>query len=144
MRCYRKDVSGGAPVPLTPAGVTRGWSARDGRTILVRMGERQWHVIVGGAQGRPVPGDHADDNVVGWSRDSQSVFVRSSNEVPALIDRIDLTTGARTNVREIMPPDRTGVMMINLGRFVNDGQIFSYDYWRQVTKAIVVTGVPMH
>jgi hypothetical protein len=69
--------------------------------------------------------------------------VRASTEVPAQIDRIDLTTGARTHVREIMPPDRAGVMMVTVGRIINDGQHYTYDYWRQVTKAIVVTGVPM-
>jgi len=143
-RCYRKDVSGGASVPLTPAGVTRGWSARDSRTVLARMGERDWQLFDGsGGPGRLVPGDHANDEVVGWSRDARSVFVRASTEVPAQIDRIDLTTGARTHVREIMPPDRAGVMMVTVGRIINDGQHYTYDYWRQVTKAIVVTGVPM-
>jgi hypothetical protein len=42
-----------------------------------------------------------------------------------------------------MPPDRAGVMFVNVGRIVNDGQAYSYAYWRQATKAIVVTGVPM-
>ena len=42
-----------------------------------------------------------------------------------------------------MPPDRAGVMHVHIGRMVNDGQNYSYDYWRQVTKAIVVTGAPM-
>ena len=109
------------------------------------MGEHEWRVFDGtGEAGRPVPGDHADDVVYGWSRDARSVFVRSSADVPAQIDRIDLTTGARTHVREIMPPDRAGVMMVTVGRIINDGQHYTYDYWRQVTKAIVVTGVPMH
>jgi len=144
-RCYRKDVSGGAPVPVTPTGVTRAFSARDGRTILARMGKSEWRLFDGsGGAGRAVPGVLQDDTVFGWSRDARAVFVRSSSEVPAQIDRVDLTTGARTHLRELMPPDRAGVMMINIGRIINDGQTYAYDYWRQVTKAIVVTGVPMH
>ena len=31
----------------------------------------------------------------------------------------------------------------NVGRIVNDGQAYSYAYWRQATKAIVVSGVAM-
>ena len=111
------------------------------------MGEREWQLFDatrGQDQGRPVPGNHADDDVLGWSRDNRSVFVRPSSAVPALIDRVDLMTGARTHVREIMPPDRAGVMFINIGRIINDGQAYSYAYWRQTTKAIVVSGVPMH
>ena len=114
--------------------------------ILVRMGEREWQLFDatrGDGQGRPVPGNHADDEVRGWSRDNRSVFVRPSSSVPAQIERIDLTTGTRTQVREIMPPDRAGVMFVNVGRIVNDGQAYSYAYWRQATKAIVVSGVAM-
>ena len=29
------------------------------------------------------------------------------------------------------------------GVVINDGQAYCYSYWRQVTKAMVVTGVPM-
>ena len=146
-RCYRKAVSGGPATPLTPEGVSRGWTSPDGRTTLVHMGEREWQLFDatrGQNQGRPVPGNHADDDVLGWSRDNRSVFVRASSAVPAQIERVDLTTGARTHQREIMPPDRTGVMFVAVGRMVNDGQAYSYAYWRQATKAIVVSGVPMH
>jgi hypothetical protein len=90
-----------------------------------------------------VPGDHSNDNPVGWGRDSRSVFVRSSKAVPASIDRIDLATGARTHFRDLMPPDHSGVIAVIPGTLINDGQVYSYSYWRQVNKAMVVTGVSM-
>jgi hypothetical protein len=64
--------------------------------------------------------------------------VLGSNAVPTPVERLDLTTGARTRVRELMPPDRSGVMMILTGRVYDKAHI--YTYWRQVSKAVVVTG----
>jgi len=34
-------------------------------------------------------------------------------------------------------------MTIIPSRIVDDGRAYSYSYWRQITKAVVVSGVPM-
>jgi hypothetical protein len=108
------------------------------------VSDGHWQLLdVAGGPPRPVPGDHSNDNPVGWGRDSRSVFVRSSKAVPASIDRIDLATGARTHFRDLMPPDHSGVIAVIPGTLINDGQVYSYSYWRQVNKAMVVTGVSM-
>jgi eukaryotic-like serine/threonine-protein kinase len=143
-RCYQKNISGGPPVPVTPAGISRGWTARDGRTILAGNAQGQWQLIdLESKQTRPVPGDHVRDQVFVWSADHRSVFVRPSVAVPLRIERIDLATGTRTPAREIMPADRSGVMLVITSRIVDDGRGYSYSYWRQITKAVVVSGVPM-
>jgi dipeptidyl aminopeptidase/acylaminoacyl peptidase len=143
-RCYRKAMTGGAPVSVTPDGVDDGSPAPDGRTLLVEGSAGQWQLLdVAGGPPRPVPGDHSTDRPVGWGRDSRSVFVRSSTTVPASIDRIDLVTGARTHVRDLMPPDHSGVISIIPGTMINDGQVYSYSYWRQINRAMVVSGVSM-
>jgi hypothetical protein len=141
-RCYTKAVSGGPLQAVTPAGTTKGWTARDGRTILIGDVEGHWHVIdLANGQTRAVPGEHDRDIVLGWSQDKKSVFVRSSTAVPLSIERIDLAAGTRTRVRELMPPDRAGVMTVIPGRIVDDGRAYSYSYWRQLTRAVVVSGV---
>jgi hypothetical protein len=35
------------------------------------------------------------------------------------------------------------VIAVIPGTMINDGQVYSYSYWRQVNKAMVVTGVSM-
>src|SRR5262249_6926850 len=141
-RCFRKAVNGGQLEPLTPEGIVDGWPSPDGRLMLVKNAMRQWQLLdLTSGTVRDVPGDHGDDVVGGWSRDGRSVFVRASSRVPAQIDRIDLNTGVRTHVRELMPADRTGVMAIYPGPIVSDGQGYAYTYWRQSQKAIVVKGV---
>jgi len=143
-RCFRKDVNGGPLEPMTPEGIVDGSPSPDGRSMLVQNATRQWQLLdlTSGAV-RDVPGDHRDDIVGGWSRDGRSVFVRASSRVPAQIDRIDLITGVRTHLRELMPADRTGVMAIYPGPIVSDGQGYAYTYWRQSQKAVVVKGVPV-
>ena len=143
-RCYRKAITGGAPVPVTPDGVRGGSVAPDGRTLLVEVSAAQWQLLdVAGGSPRPVPGDHSNDTPVGWGRDSRSVFVRSSTAVPAPIDRLDLVSGARTHVRDLMPPDHSGVIAVIPGTMINDGQVYCYSYWRQVNRAMIVSGVSM-
>jgi serine/threonine protein kinase len=144
-RCYRKDAPGSAPVPITPENVIEGRPSLDGRTVLTVMPGGKWQIVdVADGSARPVPGDHSNDFVMGWGRGSRSVFVRGSTAVPARIERLDLATGARTFVRELMPPDRSGVTeILQSGAMINDGQAYCYSYSRQVTKAVIVTGVPM-
>ncbi len=40
-----------------------------------------------------------------------------------------------------MPPDRLGVMAVMVGSVSHDGHAYSYFYWRQTSKAIVVSGI---
>jgi DNA-binding beta-propeller fold protein YncE len=141
-RCYRKDLTGGTPAPVTPEHVARGWPAPDGRTILVATTSGAWQVVdVAGGPPRNVAGDHAIDRMVGWSRDSRAIFAVAGRVVPARIDRIDLSTGVRTRVREVMPPDRLGVVQIFIRKVFHDAESYIYGYTRQTSRAVVVSGV---
>jgi eukaryotic-like serine/threonine-protein kinase len=140
-RCYRQALGGGPLEPVTPEGVTSGLPAPDGRTVLGRTTTGSWELITGGVAVRPVLGTHADDQVVGWSRDSRAVFVQASTSVPARIERLDLLSGARTTVRELMPPDRAGVISVMPGAVLDDGRAYCYSYWRDVSTLVTVRGV---
>jgi hypothetical protein len=141
-RCYRRELAGGLAEAVTPENVTDGLPAPDGRTIAIRTtsGDRQV-VEAGGGQPRTIPGYQPQDRLVGWSRDSGALFVQAGNSLPAPLDRIDLASGTRTRVRDVMPPDRLGIMQVHVAAVSHDGQAYSYMYWRQTSKAIVVNGL---
>ena len=141
-RCYRRDLAGGQAEAVTPENVSNGEPAPDGRTIAIRTtaGDRQV-MEVGGGQPRAVRGYQAADRLVGWSRDSRALFVQAGNGLPAPLDRIDLASGTRTRARDVMPPDRLGIMQVHVASVSHDGQAYSYMYWRQMSKAIVVNGL---
>jgi Tol biopolymer transport system component len=143
-RCYRASLGGSAATAVTPDGTTDGWPAPDGRTLLLQTDKGVWQLadVESGAT-RVVPGDHVNDTVLGWTQDSRVVFVVESSTIPARTARVDLSTGARTFVRELTPSDRTAVMAIYPGRVVDDGRAYVYTYWRQAQRAIVVKGIPI-
>ena len=143
-RCYRRDLTGGKAEPVTPdnMNVVGGAPAPDGRTIALVMATGQRTIFqLGDSESRPIPGFQSQDRLVGWSNDSRAVFVHVRNTLPALIDRIDLATGKRTRIHEVMPPDRLGTMAVSIGRVSHDGQAYTYFYWRQSSKAIAVSGI---
>jgi serine/threonine protein kinase len=141
-RCYVRPVAARTPVPVTPPGVGAGRPSPDGRTILAQAPDGAWQLIdTTTLTARPVPGQYLETRVVGWSRDGGSVFVRAGSALPALIERVDLSTGARTRVRELMPPDRAGVIFVQPGQLLDEGRGYSYTYWRSMSTAVVVKGV---
>jgi serine/threonine protein kinase len=141
-RCYRRDLAGGQAEAVTPENVLNGLPAPNGRTIAITTTTRDRQVMeVGGGQPRAVPGYQRQDRLVGWSGDSRALFVQAGNGLPAPLDRIGLASGTRTRVRDVMPPDRLGIMQVHVAAVSHDGQAYSYMYWRQTSKAIVVNGL---
>lgn len=73
--------------------------------------------------------------------DGRAVVVQSGACIPARLERVDPTTGARTPIRELAPPDRTGVNFIAMSEWADDGRRYLYTYSRELSKLFVVTGV---
>jgi hypothetical protein len=142
-RCYRRELRGATPEPITPEGIATARPSPDGRSILTTTGG-VWQVLdLQGGSPKVVPGDHAADRIAGWSSDGRAVYVTRGLAVPALVERIDLATGARSPVRELMPPDRLGIIQVRPSRIFDAGKTYAYGYWRQTTKGVIVRGVRM-
>ncbi|HET9372755.1 MAG TPA: protein kinase [Vicinamibacterales bacterium] len=141
-RCYVRAADGGTPSPVTPPGIGIAKPSPDGRTILSPSSDGAWHVVDVATQvAHRLPGSFLAHRFAGWSRDGRSVFVSERQNVPTLIERVDLATGARTRVRELAPPDRAGVIAIIVALVRDDGQSYVYTTWRNQTTLVEVTGV---
>ena len=137
-RCYEQDINGGAPQPVTPEGVTFAWLAPDGRTLLAQTVPGTFEVLtIGSPSAGPARGLTSNDTVIGWNTDLTSVVVSVGASVPARIERVDLASGARTLLREIGPPDRTGITSVRVSQWIDDGRGYVYDYNR-VSDALFV------
>jgi Tol biopolymer transport system component len=141
-RCYVLDVAGSTPKPVTPEGVV-GTVAPDGRTLLLTLpdGTFQLASIDGGAV-QPVVGLRTEDIRIAWGRDSRSVFVQRGLEVPAIVERVELTTGRRTVVRQVAP-EGTGlgsVLTVTVSGWADEGRWYAYTYFGNEATLFVVSG----
>ena len=142
LRGYSQNIAGGPPTPITPAGVNAILPGRDGRTLLELTDAREFRLATDSSAGQPVKGLVAADVPLDWSRDGRSVFVQATNGVPAAVDRVDITTGTRTRVKSLAPPDPAGVVTVFAIQWLDDGAAYTYTYGRNLSKLFVVSGVP--
>jgi eukaryotic-like serine/threonine-protein kinase len=156
-RCYTWDVAGkglssgvptaptapSSPKPLT-ADCRDASVAPDGRTLLLTLPDGSWQLSSSdGGQPRPAMGLRPGDRPIAWSRDSRSVYVQRGREVPAFVDRVTLTTGARATVREIAPTDVPSLSAISVSDWMDDGRGYAYNY-TSVTSTLFLVSSAMH
>jgi len=142
MRCYEQDLSGGLPRPVTPEGTARGSISPDCLLILYSTPAGSWLMQpIGGGTARPVPGLTADDQVIRWSADGRFLYVSRSAEIPFRFERLDLASGRRDLIREVAPPDRTGVLSGTGAALADDARWYAYGYSRMTSQLFVVEGV---
>ena len=139
-RCYEQRVPSGLPKAVTPEGVTPGPLSDDGRTLLLRTTTGSYEAfVIGGGTPVPVKGITGEDIPVTWTPDRRAVVV-CTRDVPARLERVDVTTGVRTLVKELAPPDRAGVTSIAVTQWIDGGRGYVYGYTRNMSKLFVVRG----
>ena len=79
--------------------------------------------------------------ISGWGPDSVSLIVWDRNRVPALVEQLDLASGRRTELLELVPPDPAGVSGIQ-GVFVAlDGKTYAYNVVRKLSQLYLIEGL---
>jgi Tol biopolymer transport system component len=139
-RCYAQDVSGGPPRPLTPEGTSKGTVSPDGLQVLYSKPAGTFFQPIGGGTAQAVPGLTAEDQLIRWSEDGRSVDVFRPANVPLRFERLDLASGRRALVREIIPADRSGLLRIGASSLADDGSSYAYGYLRMTSQLFVVEG----
>jgi hypothetical protein len=141
-RCYVKDIIGGAVVAVTPENVTDAVLASDDRTLLIRRGSGAVQMTtLGGGAPTDVKGFAPDDDLLAWTPDRAAVIVVKLAEVPTPVDRVDPISGTRTRLKELGPPDRTGVQQTQSVYWLPDGRGYAYAFKRNLSQVFVVRGV---
>jgi serine/threonine protein kinase len=140
-RCYEQSLDG-VPKAVTPEGVVSAALSPDGRRLLAKDVAGAWQVVeLSNGAMEAARGLEAADLVAGWSRDASAAFASRIIEVPSRLDRVDLRTGTRTRLRELAPPDRTGVISISLNSVIDDARGYAYWYTRNLGTIYLVEGM---
>ena len=142
-RHYRVPLSGGAPVPVLPEGVVSALFAPDGKTAVGVTTDGGWALYpVDGGAARPLAALEDSDEPFAFSEDGRTVFVQRTGLIPAVVDRIDLSTGKRTPFRQFAPADRSGLVRLYVTGPVlkSDGSEYAYGYVKRPSVLFTVDG----
>ena len=83
-----------------------------------------------------------NDRLVQWAADGRSIFLARYFDVPAKVDRLDLTTGQREPWKTLVPAEPAGVVTIAPVRVSRDGGAYVYSYETILhSDLMVVSGV---
>jgi hypothetical protein len=141
-RCYIVDLEGGKPRPVTPEGITGMAVSPDERYVLAA--NRATHVAiypVGGGSPRTIPGLDSDFVPVQWSKDSSAVYGYRASEIPARVYRVDIATGKKTTVQELLMKEPAGVVTVAPVVIDSDASLFAYSYYQVLSSLYEVSGV---
>jgi Tol biopolymer transport system component len=140
-RCYAQGVSGGLPRPVTPEATMNGTVAPDGLQILYsKTGGGYFLQRAGGGTAQPVPGLTADDQVIQWGMDGNSVYVFRPATVPFRLERLEFASSRRVVIREGALADRTGVLWMPTAALTEDTKAHAYSYRRMTSQLFFVEG----
>ena len=94
-------------------------------------GQDHWLYPLSGGDPQPLAVLERTDRIVRWLPDARAVLVYHTNELPSRMHRVDLETGERKVVRELAPPDPTGICLIGRVHTSTDCKAHAYDYYMQ-------------
>jgi dipeptidyl aminopeptidase/acylaminoacyl peptidase len=144
LRSYVQDITGGAPVPLTPEHVWALAISHDGRQAAAisdkEAGVTLWS-IDGSSPPRRVAGSEAGDRPVCFTQDNSALWIFRRGEVPGRVIRLDLKNGKREVWKPLLPADPVGVYSIIELAITPDGKAYFYSYLRVLSQLYIVTGL---
>ncbi|MGO9126308.1 MAG: protein kinase domain-containing protein [Terriglobales bacterium] len=144
-RMFLMDLPQGPPRPITADGVGvvnyTHFVSPDGQSFLGLDSDRNSVVYsVQSGEGKPVPGLNPAEVAFGWTGDSKSVYVYRP-AVPAMVYRVELSTGHRQLWKELNPPDPAGINFIRTPHISADGKAYAYNYNRVLSELFLVDGL---
>ncbi len=141
VRLYVQDLGGGAPKPITDEGVNGSLIAvsPDGKQIaFVGADQKPALLMVDSGEIRPIAALGVGEAPIAWSSDGRSLFVYRLGEVPATVNKLELTTGRKQVIKQLVPPDVSGVTDISSILITPDGNNYVYEYGRTLSDLYLV------
>ena len=140
LRTYRVEVTGGKATPITPEGVDSLVLSPDGNELAAQD-------LSGNITVYPLQGEHLRTvpNTQGmiplsWSSDGGYLLTTVSDELPARILRVEITSGKQQLVRQFVPSD-SGVYVIWSIRVTPDGTTYAYSYRQTLSTLYIAQGL---
>jgi dipeptidyl aminopeptidase/acylaminoacyl peptidase len=136
-RAYALDLQTGKVAPITPEGTTGLSASPDGQMLTAAHGNERGVFNLRTQVFTRFVGTPRDA-VAGWSADSQSFFVAQNDLRSTHLERIDVATGARTELATLSPSDPAGLVGVGNVLIAPDGDHYVYRYFRQLSQLFIL------
>jgi eukaryotic-like serine/threonine-protein kinase len=125
-RCYVKPLANGTFKPFTPEGVRGVVASGDGQFIVAMTQNGYTQFAIQGGTSQSVPGITLDDQVIRYSPDGKSLWIRRKNSQPVHVEQLDIKTGARRALLPDFSPRRAGVLSVSEVALADDPRSYAY------------------
>jgi serine/threonine protein kinase len=130
-RLYVQSLAGGAATAISAEGInySRLFVSPDAKWVAALGSDRRINLYPS-AGGSPmaITASSAGDLPAGWTADSRGLYV--ANGYPCRIDVVDVASGARTHVRDLMASDVAGMSSRGASRVTADGKTMTLGFSR--------------
>jgi len=114
----------------------------DGRHLVMIDPEgRFWVVPTDGGTAREILGIEPGDEPIALSDDTSAVITTRRGGFEAQVVRVDPNRGAREIVHTLRPPNRAGLVGINIVLATPDGRHYVYGYTQQLSELYLAQGI---
>jgi Tol biopolymer transport system component len=145
VRLYVQDVDAGKPRAISPEGVsaTQFVISPDGKSVAGVGPDQKGYLypVDAGQQPRLISGFPLGDTPVAWAADGRSLYIYRSGELPAQVQRLDLTSGQKQLWKQLMPADDAGITDIGPVLITPDAKTYVYEYGRTLSDLYLVEGL---
>jgi len=143
-RLYVQDLDGGPPTPITPEGMGEGLGpiSPDGKWVVAQGMDHAFYLYpLEGGDPKPIPGLAPDDRPICWTPVGQDLYVFRRGSLPSPVFLLELATGRKQPIKELMPPDSAGVVEIISVHMTPDAASYAYSYHRILSDLFLVEGI---
>ncbi|MEO6486428.1 MAG: protein kinase [Thermoanaerobaculia bacterium] len=145
VRLYVLPLDGSAPRAITPEGMAIGFFpiSPDGKWVAAQASDQLFYLypIDGDDEPKKIPTLGPDDRPIRWTPVGQALYGFRRGELPGQVFLLDLTTGRKEAVRELMPPDPAGMTEIVSVQLTPDAAAYAYSYHRILSDLLLVEGL---
>jgi Tol biopolymer transport system component len=146
-RLYIQGIDGGEKRAISMESVQTGVDrpfqvSPDGRRIAAIGPEGRIKLYpTDGGEPSEISGALPGEEPSGWTRDGGALYVSQTGTLPAQIFQLDLRTGQRDLLYELMPRDPAGIAGVYSFVITQDGKGYAYSYARYLHSLYLVSGL---
>jgi Tol biopolymer transport system component len=145
-RTYIQNLDSGTLLRATSEGMVGVLVSPDGKLIAAYGPDGDYYLApIGGGEPHTIPGMQQGDTPIQWSTDGGAIYVRATGDFEVKIYSVNLTSGRRTFLLKLSPPDQAGMFGIAADprgvRMTPDGKSVVYTYWSAIGELYLLEGL---